>query len=141
MAIGRQMFRERRFSQRAKAVAPHVAARRAEDCKFGGEQMIDMERKERRQQHPLRQIASGSEEHESVRGLCHGSLMIQRTLYSPFALTTRVKALYKRRCQRRRRSLETFTINAPRRNSLLSAGNPPVSGMNAQTAKNPAAAR
>jgi hypothetical protein len=42
-----------------------------------------MERKERRQQHPLRQIACGSEEHECVRGLCHWSLMIQRTLYSP----------------------------------------------------------
>jgi hypothetical protein len=66
VTVGRQIFRERRFGEGAKAVVAHVAPGRAEYCKIGREKPIGMERKERRQQHTLGQIAGGAEKQEGV---------------------------------------------------------------------------
>jgi hypothetical protein len=96
-----------------------------------------MEREERRQQHPLRQIAGGAEQQQGVRSRCH-CVSINPAKTEPLDGANDTGS------DRNSPSelnygcvLEDYGNNALRRNSLPSSGIPPVSGMNARTAMNP----
>src|SRR5262249_22466941 len=79
MAVGRQMFGERRISQVAEAFVTDVAPGRAEDRKIGRQQPVGVQSKERRQQHALREIAGGAEEQQ--RGGSSGHSVLPKSIY------------------------------------------------------------
>ena len=61
-----QEFLHRLAREVAELGIAHRRPRRADDLQFGSEQAVGVERAERRQQHPLGQIAGGPEQQQRV---------------------------------------------------------------------------
>jgi hypothetical protein len=71
LAMLGQEFVQRLRGKVTEGRVVHLGARGADDLQLVGDQTVGVQRAERGQQHPLRQVAGGAEQQQAVCGKAH----------------------------------------------------------------------